>query len=98
MHGIIMENFMNGICIVSRESYIKARIIKIKTTNERCIEEAIKLASNGISSTLLSHARVSDGYQMFLDSEADGKMICQRILDALLRMPDGNIVIERINC
>ena len=98
MHGISVDNFMNGICVVSRESYIKARIIKIKTTNECYIDEAIKLASNGISSMLLSHARVSNGYQMFLDSEADGKIICQRILDALLHMPDGNIVIERINC
>lgn len=98
MHGINMENFMNGICVVSRESYIKARVIKIKTTNECCIEETIKLASNGIASTLLSHARVPGGYQMFLDSEADGKMICQRILDALLRLPDGNVVIERVNC
>jgi len=89
---------MNGICIVSRESYIKARIIKIKTTNESCIEEAIKLAANGISQMLLSHARVSDGYQMFLDSEADGKMICQQILDALPHLPDCNIVLERINC
>jgi hypothetical protein len=98
MHGINMENFMNGICIVSRESYIKARIIKIKTTNECYIDETIKLASNGISLMLLSHARVSDGYQMFLESKADGKIICQQILDALLRMPDGNVVIERINC
>jgi hypothetical protein len=98
MHGINTENFMNGICIVSRESYIKARIIKIKTTNECYIDETIKLASNGISLMLLSHARVSDGYQMFLESEADGKIICQQILDALLRMPDGNVVIERINC
>jgi len=98
MHGINMGNFMNGICIVSRDSYIKARIIKIKTMNECYIEETIKLASNGISLMLLSHARVSDGYQMFLDSDADGKMICEQILDALLRLPDGNIVIERINC
>ncbi|HVO66178.1 MAG TPA: hypothetical protein VMT12_06835 [Syntrophales bacterium] len=89
---------MNGICIVSRESYIKARIIKVKTTNECYIEETIKLASNGISPMLLSHARISDGYQMFLDSEADGKAICQQILDALLHLPDGNIVIETINC
>jgi hypothetical protein len=35
---------------------------------------------------------------MFLDTETDGKIICQQILDALLRMPDGNVVIERINC
>ncbi len=94
-----MGNLMNGICIVSRESYIKARIIKIKTMNECYIEEMIKLASNGISLKLLSHARVSDGYKMFLDAEADGKMICQQILDALLRrMHDVNVVIERINC
>jgi hypothetical protein len=98
MHDIDMGNFMNRICIVSRESYIKARIIKIKSANEYYIDETIKLASNGISLMLLSHARVSDGYQMFLDSEADGKMICQQILDVLSRMPDGNVVIERINC
>ena len=90
--------FMNGICIISRESYIKARIIKIKTANERYIDEAIKLASNGISPMLLSHARIADGYQMFLDSQADGKDICQQIVDALLHIPDGYVVIERINC
>ena len=89
---------MNEICVISRESYIKARIIKIKTANEYYIDEAIKLASNGISSMLLSHARIANGYQMFLDSEADGKVICQRIVDALLHMPFGNVVIERINC
>jgi hypothetical protein len=98
MHDIDMGNFMNRILLVSRESYIKARIIKIKTTNEYYIDETIKLASNGISLMLLSHARVSDGYQMFLDSEADGKTICRKIVDALSRMPDGNVVIERINC
>jgi len=98
VHGLGMDIFMNGICVISRESYIRARIIRIKTTNDCYIDEAIKLASNGISSMLLSHARVPDGYQMFLDSEADGKIICQRILDTLLHMPDGNVVIERINC
>jgi len=93
-----MVHFMNGICVISRESYIKARVIKIKTPNECYIDEMIKLASNGISLMLLSHARIPDGYQMFLDSEADGKMLCQRILDALMCMPDGNVVIERVNC
>jgi len=89
---------MNRICVISRESYIKARIIKIKTTEQGCIEETIKLANNGFSSILLSHARIADGYQMFINSDADGKMICEKLLDALLCLPDGNVVIERINC
>ena len=89
---------MNGIYVISRESYIKARIIKVKTVDQCHIEETIKLANNGMSHNLLSHARISNGYQMFLDTEADGKIICQQILDALLRMSEGNIVIERINC
>ena len=89
---------MNGICVISRESYIKARIIKIKTAEPCHIDETIKLANNGMSHKLLSHARISNGYQMFLDTDTDGKMICQQLLDALLRLPDGNVVIERINC
>jgi hypothetical protein len=89
---------MNGICVISRESYIKARIIKIKTAEQCHIDETIKLASNGMSHKLLSHARISNGYQMFLDTDTDGKIICQQLLDALLRLPDGNVVIERINC
>jgi len=35
---------------------------------------------------------------MFLQDNADGKQICQAIVDAFLRLPDGNIIIERINC
>jgi hypothetical protein len=89
---------MNEICVISRESYIKARVIRVRTTEQIPIEETIKLANNGMSHKLLSHARITDGYQMFLDSDADGRMICQQILDALLRLPDGNVVIERINC
>lgn len=89
---------MNRICVIRRESYIKARIIKIKTTEQGCIEETIKLANNGFLSKLLSHARIPDGYQMFLNSDADGKIICEKLLDALLCLPDGNVVIERINC
>lgn len=89
---------MNEICVISRESYIKARVIKIKTTQHCHIEEAIKLANNGFSPKILSHAPIVDGYQMFLHSNADGKMICQKLIDALLQMPDGNVVIERINC
>ena len=89
---------MNGICVISRESYIKARVIRIKTTEQCHIEETIKLANNGFSPKLLSHARIADGYQIFLDADADGRMICQQLLDALLRLPDGNVVIERINC
>jgi hypothetical protein len=92
------ESCMNGIYVISRKSYIKASIIRIKTTEQCFIEEAIKLASNGMSYLLLSHARISDGYQLFLNAEADGKMICQKILDALFYLPDGNVVIERINC
>jgi hypothetical protein len=89
---------MNGICVISRESYIKARVIRVKTTEQRHIEETIKLANNGMSHKLLSHARIADGYQIFLDSNADGRMICQQLLDTLLCLPDGNVVIERINC
>lgn len=89
---------MNRICVISRESYIKARIIKIKSTEQCHIEETIKLANNGFSPKLLSHARISNGYQMFLDSDADGKIICKQILDVLSGLPDANVVIERINC
>jgi hypothetical protein len=89
---------MNEICVISRESYIKARIIKIKSTKPCHIEEAIRLANNGFSPKILSHAPIADGYQMFLHASVDGKQICQAIIDAFLRLPDGNIVIERINC
>ena len=89
---------MNGIYVISRKSYIKASIIRIKTTEQCYIEEASKLAGNGMSYMLLSHARISDGYQLFLNSDSDGTKICQQILDALFCLPDGNVVIERINC
>ncbi len=64
----------------------------------RAILKNNKAANNGMSHKLLSHARISNGYQMFLDTDTDGKTICQQILDALLRLPEGNVVIERINC
>ena len=89
---------MSRIYIVSRESYIKARIIKIKTSEYLCIEEAIKLANNGISTQLSSHSQTSDGYQMFIHEDADGGLVCRRIIDVLLRLPHGNVVIETINC
>lgn len=89
---------MNEICVISRESYIKARVIKIRSTQRCHIEEAIRLANNGFSPKISSHAPIADGYQMFLHSNADGKIICQKIIDALLRLPEGNVVIERINC
>ena len=98
LKDIAMESSMNGIYVISRKSYIRASLIRIKTTEQCYIEEASKLASNGMSYMLLSHGRISDGYQMFLNSEADGKKICQQILNALFRLPDGNVVIERINC
>ena len=74
---------MHRICVIRRESYIKARIIKIKTTEQSCIEETIKVANNGFSSKLLSHARIADGYQIFVHSDIDGKIICDKLLDAL---------------
>jgi len=89
---------MNRICVIRRESYIKARIIRIKSTEQGCIEETIKLANNGFSSQLLSHARIADGYQMFISSDTDGNMICDKLLDALWCLPDSSVVIERINC
>ncbi|HVO66136.1 MAG TPA: hypothetical protein VMT12_06625 [Syntrophales bacterium] len=89
---------MSRIYIISRESYIKARIIKIKTSEHLCIDEAIRLANNGLSPQLSSHSQTSDGYQMFIHENADGGLICRQIIDALSRLPHGNIVIERINC
>jgi hypothetical protein len=89
---------MTGINVISRKSYIKARIIKIKTAQLFHIEETVKLANNGISSKLSSHSRTPEGYQMFLHVDTDGGLICRQILDALLRLPEGSIVIERINC
>ncbi len=89
---------MNLICIISRESYIKARIIKIKTTEQNCIQETINLANNGISPKLLSHARIAEGYQMFLHEDADGKAVCDQILEAFRHLPSESVVIEKINC
>ena len=89
---------MTGIYVIRRESHIKARAIKIKTMEQRHIEETINLANNGISAMLSSHSRTPEGYQIFLQSDADGDLICQRILDALLHLPYGSVVLERINC
>jgi len=93
-----VEKCTNGICVIMRESYIKARIIKIKTKEQWYIEEAVTLACNGISTQLSSHSRTPEGYQMFLHENADGGILCHKILNALLRLPDGNVIIERINC
>jgi len=89
---------MNGIYVISRESYIKARIIKIRTKETLHIEEAIKLAHNGFSAELSSHSETPDGFQMFLHENADGESICRKIFDALSRLPSGNTIVERINC
>jgi hypothetical protein len=93
-----MENFMPGIYVIRRESHIKAKVIKIKTTGHRHIEETIKLANNGISAMLSSHSRTPEGYQIFLQVDADGGLIYQKILDALLPLPYDRVVLERINC
>jgi hypothetical protein len=93
-----MENFINGIFVIRRESYINVKIIKIKTTGQRHIEESIKLANNGISPLLSSHARTREGYQIFLQPDAYAELICQKILDALLPLPYDKVVVERINC
>jgi len=98
MAGGNVEKCMNGICVIIRESYIKARIIKIKTMEPCYIEEAIRLAGNGISAQLSSHSRTPEGYQMFLHENTDGGLVCHQILNALFHFPDGNVVIERINC
>lgn len=89
---------MHEICVIMRESYIKARIIKIRTKEQCYIEEAIRLASNGISTQLSSHSQTPEGFQMFLNENADGGVVCHQILNALFRLPDGNVVVERINC
>jgi hypothetical protein len=93
-----MENFMTGIYVIRRESHIKAKSIKIKTMGQRHVEEIIKLANSGISAMLSSHSRTPEGYQIFLQSETDGGLICQQILDALLHLPYDRVVLERINC
>jgi len=97
-HSFGADDLVNRIYIISRESYIKARVIKIKTSEFLCIQEAIRLADNGISTQLSSHSQTSDGYQMFILDDADGGLICRQIIDALLRLPHGSIIIERINC
>jgi hypothetical protein len=93
-----MENFIPGIYVIRRESYIRARAIKIRTMGQRHIEETINLANNGISAMLSSHSRTPEGYQIFLQSDADGELICQQIIDALLCLPYDRVVLERINC
>jgi hypothetical protein len=89
---------MTGIYVINRRSHIKARSVKIVSKETSHIEKVISLANNGISNELSSHARTADGYKMFLNSESDGELICQQILDALLCLPNVNVVIERINC
>ncbi len=93
-----MENIMSGIYVIRRESHIKAKVIKIKTAGQRHIEETIRLANNGISAMLSSHSRTPEGYQLFLQVDADGELIYQKILDALLSLPCDRIILERINC
>ena len=93
-----MNNFVTGIYIIKRTSYIKAKVIKIKTTRKRHIEESIKLANNGISAMLSSHGPTKEGYQIFLRVDADGERICQKIVDALLPLSYDSVVVERINC
>ncbi len=93
-----MNNVMPRIYVIRRESHIKANVIKIKTTGQRHIEETIKLANNSISAMLSSHARIAEGYQIFLKVDTDGDLICQKIVDALLSLPYDSVVLERINC
>jgi hypothetical protein len=93
-----MENIMPGIYVIRRESHIKAKVIKIKTTDQRHIEETIRLANNGISTMLSSHSRTPEGYQLFLQVDADGGLIYHKILDVLLSLPCDRILLERINC
>jgi hypothetical protein len=93
-----MEKLVPGIFVIRRESHIKAKAIKIKTMGQRHIEETINLANNGISAMLSSHSRTPEGYQIFLQSDADGELICQQIIDALLCLPYDRVVLERINC
>lgn len=97
-NGDSMENFMIGIYVIRRKSYINAKTIKIKTMGQRHIEETIRLANNGIAAMLSSHSRTPEGYQIFLQSDSDGELICQQILDVLLRLPYERVVVERINC
>lgn len=89
---------MTGIYVINRRSYINARSVKIVSKEPSYIEKIIRLANNGISNKLSSHSRTADGYKMFLNSESDGELICQQILDALLCLSNSYVVIERINC
>ncbi len=93
-----MESFINSICVIRRESHIKAKTIKIKTMGSRQIEEMTNLVNNGISALLSSHSRTPEGYQIFLQPDANGDLICQRIIDALLNLSHDAVVLERINC
>jgi len=93
-----MNTYISGIYIIKRKSYIKAKVIKIKTSRQLHIEESIKLANNGISTLLSSHGLIEEGYQMFLQGDTDGELICQKIIDALLPLTDDRVVLERINC
>ncbi len=93
-----MESFINSICVIRRESHIKAKTIKIKTMGPRQIEEMTNLVNNGISALLSSHSRTPEGYQIFLQPDADGDLICERIIDALLNLSHDGAVVERINC
>jgi hypothetical protein len=93
-----MEDFIPRIYVIRRESHIKARTIKIKTMGQRHLEETVNLVKNGISAMLSSHSRTPEGYQIFLQPDADGDLICQQILDVLLRLPYESVVLERINC
>ena len=93
-----MQDRIPEIYVIKRNSHIKARAIKIKTIGQRHIEETVNVVNNGILTKLSSHARTSDGYQIFLQPDADGEFICQQILDALLRLPYEKVVVEKINC
>ena len=55
-----MGNFITGIHVIRRESHIKAKTIKIRTTGQRHIEETINLVNNGISAMLSSHSRTPE--------------------------------------
>ena len=88
----------DGIDVIRHESYINARVIKIITTGQRQIEISIELANNGLAPLLSSHNKTTEGYKMFLQPDADGGLVCQKILDALLLLPYSSVVVEMINC
>jgi hypothetical protein len=93
-----LKIFYDRIHVTSQTSYIKARRIRINTTDAHHIEEVIRLSENGIASSIASHARIPEGYQIFPHLHADGEWICKQIRDALSRLPGGYVIIERINC